>query len=232
MSLASESLTLRVQAEQIAHAYDTKPPSPGAPSTIGNPELVQQLLAAIRDGNYRETACRAAGISKQTFYNWLKRAEHGDEAAIRFVDALEKAEAEAERETVSNVRSASKLPQFWAAGMTYLERKYPDRWGRRQDDQTAPRVVVQIGAAVNDVQVNVLTQSLSPAVSSPFHSLSPSDEREQSLITMDSVNHEPEGGAARDPVEGPVGERAGLGLRNGIVGKGRSGRVGRKKGQA
>lgn len=122
------------------------------------------FLAAIADGNYRETALKLAGIAKQTYYNTTKRAEAGDIAAMAFVDAVEKAEAQAEAEMVHNVRSASKLPQFWAAGMTIMERKNPDRWGRRQDDSTAPRVIVQIGAKDSDVKVLVQGSGLSPAL--------------------------------------------------------------------
>ena len=153
ISTALDSLTLRVQAEQIANAYLSETHI-GAPSTLGEPEKVQLLLASIADGNYRETAIKQAGIAKQTFYNWLKRAEAGDIAAKLFVDALEKAEADAECETVRNVRNASKLPQFWAAGMTWLERKSPEKWGRRQDDSQAPKVIVQLGVTAEHVKIN------------------------------------------------------------------------------
>ena len=163
---ANDSLALRVQAEQIADAYL---PSIGRPSHLNDPDKVQLLLASIRDGNYRETACRQAGLSKVTFYNWLKQAEHGHEQAIAFVNALEKAEADAESETVRNVRNASKLPQFWAAGMTWLERKSPDKWGRRQDDASVPKVVVQIGVQASEVQVTFASPPAS--VSPDFHSL-------------------------------------------------------------
>jgi hypothetical protein len=39
--------------------------------------------------------------------------------------------------------------------MTYLERKHPDRWVRRQDDQSVPKVVVQIGVQESDIRLNV-----------------------------------------------------------------------------
>ena len=165
-SPAAESVSLRVQAEQIADAYL---PTDGRPSLLNDSDKVHVLLASIRDGNYRETAIRQAGIAKQTFYNWLKQAEHGNDAAMRFVDALEKAEADAESETVRNVRNASKLPQFWAAGMTWLERKSPDKWGRRQDDASVPKVVVQIGVQASEVQVTFASPPAS--VSPDFHSL-------------------------------------------------------------
>jgi len=162
------STVLRVQAEQIADSYQ---PNGGRPAIISNPDKVQVFLAAIADGNYRETALKLAGIAKQTYYNTLKRAEAGDEAAQAFVDAVEKAEAFAESETVRNVRNASKQPQFWAAGMTWLERKSPEKWGRRQDDSSAPKVVVQIGLAAHEVHLVQIGEakpdfrpSLSPAI--------------------------------------------------------------------
>ena len=102
---------------------------------------------------------------------FVNDSDDGDEAAIAFRDAIEKAEALAESETVRNVRQASKLPQFWAAGMTYLERKHPERWGRRQEDSAAPKVVVNIGVRDSDVQVQVL----SPSVSEDLHRLTADD---------------------------------------------------------
>lgn len=151
MSLTAQAIQL--QAQQVADLYL---PNGGRPSMVSDANTVQVFLASIADGNYRETACKIAGISKQTFYNQLKRAEQGDEAAQAFVDALEKAEAYAEGEMVTAVRRAAQSgPQFWAAGMTYLERKAPDRWGRRQDDSNTPKVVVQIGIRDSDVSVNV-----------------------------------------------------------------------------
>ena len=149
---ALQSTTLRARAEQIADLYQQQV---GAPTFTSDPDKVQLFLAAIADGNYRETAYKLAGIAKQTYYNTLKRAEAGEPSAIAFVDALEKAEALAESEIVRNVRQASKLPQFWAAGMTLLERKSPEKWGRRQDSNDSPRVVVQIGVSAGDVTVRL-----------------------------------------------------------------------------
>lgn len=155
-NLATESLTLRVQAEQIAQSYlDSS--RIGRPNNLAEPDKIQTFLASIRDGNYRETACKASGLSKGSLYRLLEQADHGDEAAQAFRHALEKAEGDAESETVRNVRQASKLPQFWAAGMTYLERKHPERWGKRQDDASTPKVMVQIGTGVTDITVNVLS---------------------------------------------------------------------------
>ena len=151
---AHESIALRAHAEQIASR--AAEPKPGHQDTVlGDPDKVQLLLASLRDGNYREIACRQAGFAKQTLYNWMKRAEQGDDAAQALVDAVEKCEADAEADMVRNVRKAGELPQFWASNMTFLERKSPDRWARRGEDTSAPRIVVQIGVKDGDVQVQL-----------------------------------------------------------------------------
>ena len=59
-------------------------------------------------------------------------------------------------------------PRLWAAEMTYLERKHPDRWGRRQDDQNMPRVVVQIGVGGSEVRIGVNGGSCAALDSKPL----------------------------------------------------------------
>ena len=156
-----DTLTLQTQAQIIANAVSQPT---GRPQRIADPEAVQLLLASLADGNYRETACLVAGMSKQSFYLTLKRAEAGDDAAIAFRDAVERAEAHAEAETVGLVRDAArKGPQYWAAGMTFLERKSPEKFGRRVDENNSPRVLVQIGAGTQDVTINVVAPSSTDA---------------------------------------------------------------------
>jgi hypothetical protein len=239
MNLSAESLTLRVQAEQIAALYQPNSNNPNA--VIGNPDTVQRLLAALRDGNYRETACHVAGLSKVTLYNWFKRAEAGDEAAQALVNAIEKAESEAEADTVHNVRQASKLPQFWAAGMTYLERKHPERWGRRQDESSTPRVVVQIGTQATDITVNVIPGNTSePANSLPVLDIDPINQvnriphyqtLSQGDAGQDAATTNPgEGVAALDPAGDPPGvARAQLAVGRGVSQRAKRG-GGKKKG--
>jgi len=52
--------------------------------------------------------------------------------------------------------AAGKQPQFWASAMTYLERKHPEKWGRRTDYSSGPKVQVIIGATDSEVKVNVI----------------------------------------------------------------------------
>ena len=149
-----DSLTLRVQAEQIAASVP--PGRIGPPVLESDPDTVALLIASLSEGNYREAACADAGISKHSLYRALKRAEDGEVAAIALRDAIERAEGAAEAGIVRSWRKAiDSGPQYWAAAATFLERKAPDRWGKRQDDTSTPKVVVQIGTGSGDVQIHV-----------------------------------------------------------------------------
>lgn len=151
-------------ANDIADSYT--PPHTGVRSRIGEADTVQELLQAIENGNYVETAAELAGLSKQSVYDWIKRGEAGEEPFKLFADAIKRASARAEAAEVVKVREAGNDPRFWAASMTYLERRHPERWARRSEDNNSPKVVVQIGVRDSDVQVHV--NSIASAPSDPL----------------------------------------------------------------
>jgi transposase len=108
----------------------------------------ERILGAIRSGAYNETAAAYAGIGESTFYKWLARAQDelagGPEARgiyVEFREAVEKAQAESELEHLLVIRGAAQgrptkqgvpgSPQQWQAAAWMLERKHPDRYGRR-----------------------------------------------------------------------------------------------------
>lgn len=127
---------------------------PGRPSKL-TPELQEQLLYLILEGNYIEVACQAAGIDKTTYYRWIRRAEeaeakaaemleddeletngagaiydHADPADWPYLDfrhAIKSAEAFAETEDLRKVDGRD----GWQAFMARLERRHPQRWRRR-----------------------------------------------------------------------------------------------------
>lgn len=147
--------SLATRAQSIADAY--QPPPTGRPSEIADAPLLQELFSAVQAGNYLETACELVGLAPATVYNWKKRGQAGEAPYDRFLETLKRASAQAEAQAVANVRTAGKLPQFWAAEMTYLERRHPDRWGRRQDSNDQPKVVVNIGVGAENVRVSVVS---------------------------------------------------------------------------
>lgn len=149
-------MDLRSIAEQIAGQYT--PPATGNHSRIGEADTVHQLLEYIEAGNYGETAAELTGIADNTFRNWIQRGEAGEEPYTLFLRAVKRAAAKAEHTEIGKVRKAGDDPRFWAASMTYLERKYPDKWGRRSEPNDASKVVINIGT-LRDVQVIEVTST-------------------------------------------------------------------------
>ena len=95
-------------------------------------ETQQRICDAIAAGNYMETAALYAGVCKDTLYEWLRRGragKKGDERYAQFAQAVEEALARSEVRDVALIAKAAE--QHWQAAAWRLERRYPDRWGRR-----------------------------------------------------------------------------------------------------
>jgi hypothetical protein len=96
---------------------------------------VQEAICnSILLGSYVETAAIAAGITKETFYAWLKQGnkakEHGHSTKFsRFSDAVNKAMADATIRDLDRIDRAA--DSQWQAAAWKLERKHPQQWGRR-----------------------------------------------------------------------------------------------------
>lgn len=158
--------------------------------------IVLKVLAGLQDGLPRETAAAMAGIGRNTFYLWLKQAEAGNEAAILFREAVEKAEAFAENTHLQNIKRAGEHVQQWTASAWWLERKMPEKWGRRDAESNQPRVQVFIGGQADHVQVqvaNVSPSALSPVPRNELDPISTGQLVQLSPIIGNSVNqHEQE----------------------------------------
>jgi len=94
------------------------------------PEVQDRIVAALRAGNYQETAAVYGGISVPTFYGWLERGRNEPESAYsEFLEAVEKAKADAEVRDVALIDKAAH-DGSWQAAAWKLERKFPNKWGR------------------------------------------------------------------------------------------------------
>ncbi len=92
-------------------------------------EVEKRLVEAVRAGNSREAAAKAAGISEATFYSWLSRGRKAKRGRfLEFLEAIKKAEGEAEQKAVGRIVEAGQ--KHWQAAAWWLERKYPKRWAR------------------------------------------------------------------------------------------------------
>lgn len=173
----------------IAEATDLKAADPRWKLT---PQLAAKLLTLIRAGNYTSTACAAVGITYETFRTWMEKAEEmpRESALARMAVAVKMAEGEAESESVSQVRAAGKDPRFWAASMTFLERRHAARWRRQDTSQvqlSVDVVAMGIGAgqkarmtALETIEAQIVsnqeTPALSPSVSPDLHRLNEAND--------------------------------------------------------
>lgn len=119
----------------------------GRRSKLLNKDIRDNIIKLINDGNYIETACVACGITKQTFFNWLHKAEsggggNGNQIYIDFFVELKKAEAHNIAENVKLIQEAGRKPQNWMASAWLLERKYPEKFGRRMELEVGPSKVL------------------------------------------------------------------------------------------
>lgn len=101
------------------------------PSTCKlNEETATAIVNAVRAGNTNETAAAYAGINKDTLYTWMRKGRAAERGAYRdFVEALDHALASSEVRDLALIGKAAE--EQWQAAAWRLERRYPDRYGRR-----------------------------------------------------------------------------------------------------
>lgn len=130
-------MTTKKTAKPKAKKPATKRRKPGPPKGSGGqptklkPEIQKAILAALSMGAYRAQACAHANIDPSTFYRWMNWGEENYKPVYRnFYNAIKKAEADGEVKDLAYIEQAAQAGT-WQAAAWRLERKYPDRWGRR-----------------------------------------------------------------------------------------------------
>ena len=83
----------------------------------------EELLENLRSGMSIVAACALASVSRSSYYNWIKDADFNEEAqaAIRFGEAVH----------VARISTAS--VDDWRASAWFLERRFPNEWGPKQE---------------------------------------------------------------------------------------------------
>ncbi len=117
--------------------------------TIGRPtkltdEVAKTFLKAIAHGCYIETACNLVGVSRDTYYGWIERANKAraksgkltkvEQSLVEFSDSIKKTLAKSELRELEHIVVAGESQ--WQAAAWRLERRYPDRWGRTRHEVT------------------------------------------------------------------------------------------------
>ena len=121
----------------------------GRPSKL-TPEVQEKVAASIRAGNFRYVAGLWAGIAERTFETWMRlgkarpRSKHGE-----FRRAVLEAEKAAEMRCVALVMKAASQDARHAEW--WLERKYPQRWGRKDRHEVTGKGGGPVQAQLEDL---------------------------------------------------------------------------------
>jgi len=118
----------------------------GRPRSEMTPEAEQKILDAVRLGMWPDRAAEMHGIAKSTMRMHKKRNPH-------FVTAIKKAEAEAESGV--HGRMLRHLDDQWTACAWMLERRWPERWAKRElppTDAETRDLVMRLRSAAKFVQ--------------------------------------------------------------------------------
>jgi len=105
----------------------------GRPTKL-NDEVSTEIVEALEEGAYLETAAEAAGIDVSTLYRWLDRGATGEEPYAAFCEAVVRARAKAELDLMRAARGGDgKGVSFGPARAAcfLLERTRPNKFAQR-----------------------------------------------------------------------------------------------------
>lgn len=126
-------------------------------------EVQDRIMQAVQAGNYLDTAANFAGIDGSTMRRWVQKGEapNAPEPYRSFCTALKSARAAAEVRSVALIQQAA-TGGTWQAAAWYLERSYPERWGRTrvevtggQDGDSSP-IRVEVTAEALEAKLRAL----------------------------------------------------------------------------
>jgi len=175
---------------------EKNPVKPGAAKKL-TPERKEKILSLLREGNYIETTAKACGLCSMSIHRWIKFGREiaksnrdpktltkAEKWFLSFYKDVEQARAEAETMFVGIIKNAAE--KNWVAAMTLLERRHPDRWGKKDR-------IEHSGGTNNNVDVNITGLSLEEMRS--LAKLSP----EETDSEPEQESFEPESESGSDP---------------------------------
>jgi len=96
-------------------------------------DIVESIIASIKNGEGRVSACKKAGISYQTFCRWYNdEMVHEDFIIGEFREHIKRAEEEFTEgiKQMAIMSIVRKFPENWQAAAWWLERKHKAEFGR------------------------------------------------------------------------------------------------------
>lgn len=102
------------------------------------PEIVKEILTVISIGGTDKDAYEYAGVSAETFYQWLKKPE--------FLEQVTRERLKGKVNIIKSIREQGK--NDWRANAWYLERRYPQEFAQQMVIRVEPAdlaVLKQLG---------------------------------------------------------------------------------------
>lgn len=118
------------------------------------PEVQQKIVAAIAGGSYPEIASEWAGVSYSTMRTWMKKNR---EPYLSFARAVTEAEKQAEIVLVDLIMKDAQKDAKSAQWL--LERKYSERWGKKERLEIGP---IKLEDIIADVHKKSLSRKREP----------------------------------------------------------------------
>jgi len=103
-----------------------------------NKDTVLSLLTALSEGQGRVRACKLAGISYETFSEWI-------ENKVEFVDAVKKAESVGNDKIADICKRRIIEDESWQSAAWWLERNFPEQYALRSKMEhtiQTPKIIV------------------------------------------------------------------------------------------
>lgn len=138
----------------------------GRPTKL-SPAVTNAICTNLATGASIEASAEAAGVTRVTVYNWLKRgrAEDAPDEFAQFAADVTEAQAVAEVHLVRIMRQAATDggPGDWRAAAWLLARRHPERWSEKRQLEVStaekPSSTQAVAAMFSQVQAHLGMQS-------------------------------------------------------------------------
>jgi transposase len=117
--------------------YDNSRPHPiGRPPKLTT-EMIEQFCDLLIQGQAIAKAAILTGISESTIYRWLAvgKKEGAEVIYAELVERVSEAIECSEFELLQRMRKAGEKPDHWRATAWMLERRFPEKYGKKSSTQ-------------------------------------------------------------------------------------------------
>ena len=96
-----------------------------------NLEIQEVIVSLVRDGNSPNISAEIVGISRSTYFSWMKRGEEGESPFLEFSDSIKRAFSQSVVDRVAHISRVA-FEGDWRASAWLLERLDPEYFGKRR----------------------------------------------------------------------------------------------------